>query len=56
MCDAFLRKVKGEYHSLILGKNGEPIQGQKVEVQIKHRLSGSPMTNDAIEKELVSRS
>jgi len=40
MSDAYLRKVNGEYHILILGKNGEAVDGHKVNVTIKHRICG----------------
>jgi len=40
MSDAYLRKVNGEYHVLILGKNGEAVDGKKVNVKINHRISG----------------
>jgi len=40
MSDAYLRKVDSEYHVLLLGKNGETVDGQKVSVQIKHRICG----------------
>jgi hypothetical protein len=56
MCDAFLRKEKGKYHALLLGKNGKAIQNQKVEIRAHHRLSKAPVTNDAPEKNLLSRS
>jgi len=39
MADIYLRKIKGEYHLVVLGKNGEPRDKKTVNVSFGHRLN-----------------
>lgn len=46
MCEIYLRKTKGEYHCLLLGKNGEALSGQKVQIKIQHRIPANNYSNE----------
>lgn len=41
----YLRKLNGEYHYYVLGKNGEPIEGLSINVNLTHALQSSTTIN-----------
>jgi hypothetical protein len=43
----YLKKVKGNYHVFILGKNGEPLAKQNVTLTMTHRINGLKNRNHA---------